>query len=494
MICPNPKCNAAIPDGLVYCPSCGEPLQVSSRVGPVNKSLWPYVAALCALIFIAATAVAVACREQIKEILFPPVCEVHTGVRLVNGECPKKCPDCGAHLDKDGKCVYICPVHGVHKVGGECPEKCPDCGAHLDKDGNCVDICPVHGVHKVGGECPKKCPDCGAHLDKDGNCVDICPVHGVHKVDGECPKKCKICGKHLEKDGGKRCLDTCDKHPTIHLLKGLCRWCNPDYVDLDEGVRVHKETERAGRFYPEFSVGVGKGVSTDRSEVNWILDDNDVGHGNLVPDGTSSQDGTPRKIWIWAPEEGFAPDETHVIQAITWRNSPDGPLLSRARPYTWTKKPAYCDTHKDTLLDKDGKCPKCAEESAAEDALATALAAFREAYREGDRSPKWKEGVDAISNGKVPESKIEDKEFQFYCGYCHEGGLGGASKDIGSALRWYRASADKGHVEAQYRLGRILVTKKYRPFTDEEEGMKWLERAAAQGHKTAFYLLKDLGR
>ena len=75
--------------------------------------------------------------------------------------------------------------------------------------------------------------------------------------------------------------------------------------------------------------------------------------------------------------------------------------------------------------------------------------------------------------------------------YYYKGtGLMNSGKDRSKAYPLYRKAADGGHVEAMYRLGHDLYEgddiKR-----DKTEGIKWLKKAAAKGHKKAKSFLKD---
>jgi TPR repeat protein len=59
----------------------------------------------------------------------------------------------------------------------------------------------------------------------------------------------------------------------------------------------------------------------------------------------------------------------------------------------------------------------------------------------------------------------------------------GVDQDLDRANQWYRAAADTGDAEAQYRLGRILVGRG--GADDLREAAQWYERAAGQGRMDA---------
>lgn len=63
-------------------------------------------------------------------------------------------------------------------------------------------------------------------------------------------------------------------------------------------------------------------------------------------------------------------------------------------------------------------------------------------------------------------------------------------KDLAEAARWYRLAAERGEAESQYDLGFMLLLGEGGP-KNVDEGLQWLERAAAQGNSAAFKLLAD---
>lgn len=57
-------------------------------------------------------------------------------------------------------------------------------------------------------------------------------------------------------------------------------------------------------------------------------------------------------------------------------------------------------------------------------------------------------------------------------------------RDFALAAQWLEGAAQKNDVEAQYLLGRLLLDGRGRA-EDDEQGIKWLLRAAGQGHVAA---------
>ena len=63
-------------------------------------------------------------------------------------------------------------------------------------------------------------------------------------------------------------------------------------------------------------------------------------------------------------------------------------------------------------------------------------------------------------------------------------------QDLAEAVRWYRLAAEKGHADAQYNLGFMLLLGEGAP-QNVEEGLMWLHRSGEQGESAAFRLLAD---
>ena len=160
--------------------------------------------------------------------------------------------------------------------------------------------------------------------------VDYCPIHPDSAlVEGTCRVRCPICGKHLEKDGGKRCPNTCDKHPDTHLDKGICPKCHPGggMETVEDWVNLLGEQERDGRLYPVFSVSTRIQTQTKREE--WTLDGADAGEGST----------NEKREWVWSPPNGFGPGETHEIGAVSTKMIDGKVRKIKAKPYVWTHNP-----------------------------------------------------------------------------------------------------------------------------------------------------------
>ena len=66
-------------------------------------------------------------------------------------------------------------------------------------------------------------------------------------------------------------------------------------------------------------------------------------------------------------------------------------------------------------------------------------------------------------------------------------------QDFSRAARWYRRGARRGDAESQYDLGFMYLLGEGVDH-DPIEGIRWLERAAAQGFERAIRLLADVLR
>lgn len=77
------------------------------------------------------------------------------------------------------------------------------------------------------------------------------------------------------------------------------------------------------------------------------------------------------------------------------------------------------------------------------------------------------------------EAEQGDVEAQWKIAMCFEHGLG-TDKDVGESALWYHAAADQGHVDAQYRLGKILEEEE-----DFKEAVSLYRKAASGGSSDA---------
>lgn len=80
-------------------------------------------------------------------------------------------------------------------------------------------------------------------------------------------------------------------------------------------------------------------------------------------------------------------------------------------------------------------------------------------------------------------TRHQDAQANLMLAYCYEKGLG-VQRDIKEARKNYLLAAESGLVEAQYRLGCILMTA-----FEHSDAVKWFEKAADAGHPDAFFKL-----
>ena len=78
-------------------------------------------------------------------------------------------------------------------------------------------------------------------------------------------------------------------------------------------------------------------------------------------------------------------------------------------------------------------------------------------------------------------------------GYLYTSGLGMTLSNPYEGYEWFRKAADAGEVHSQYLAGMMLVLGKARADTQENraEGIRWLRRAARNGHPDAERALED---
>ncbi|MEZ5664422.1 MAG: tetratricopeptide repeat protein [Burkholderiaceae bacterium] len=67
----------------------------------------------------------------------------------------------------------------------------------------------------------------------------------------------------------------------------------------------------------------------------------------------------------------------------------------------------------------------------------------------------------------------------------------GVERNSFQAIEWMRKAGDRGHVEAQFALGRLYLMGFEEMGSDPAEAERWLTMAAAKGHKGAARLLPD---
>ncbi|HMM59838.1 MAG TPA: sel1 repeat family protein, partial [Candidatus Rifleibacterium sp.] len=67
----------------------------------------------------------------------------------------------------------------------------------------------------------------------------------------------------------------------------------------------------------------------------------------------------------------------------------------------------------------------------------------------------------------------------------------GVKQDFATAANWFRLAADAGDMHAQFYLGTLYQCGMGVEFSLEKAN-SWLQKAAAQGHKEANTLLKEI--
>ena len=79
---------------------------------------------------------------------------------------------------------------------------------------------------------------------------------------------------------------------------------------------------------------------------------------------------------------------------------------------------------------------------------------------------------------------------QYTLGHCYQLGINRPSieQDAAEAARWYMLAANQGHMEAQYRLGKMYLVGEG-VSESEREAAKWLKKAGFLNHPCAQYYL-----
>ncbi len=83
-----------------------------------------------------------------------------------------------------------------------------------------------------------------------------------------------------------------------------------------------------------------------------------------------------------------------------------------------------------------------------------------------------------------------DAEAQYWLGSMHFNGHGGLLQDYKEAMKWVHRAATQGHVGAQFVLGHMYADGEG-VAQDYQEAVKWFRLAAAQRHEAARKILKD---
>ena len=140
--------------------------------------------------------------------------------------------------------------------------------------------------------------------------------------------------------------------------------------------------------------------------------------------------------------------------------------------------------------------------------------AFMDSYDESQRAQS------ATLDDLLVMAQDGNKDAQYWLGMTYEFGLGGCKQNYKEAVRWYTFAAQRGHDEAenklgsyyfwmkdypealrwfkmaaqdgntnaQYNLGKMYINSLY-GVTDYKEGIKWLQTAADAGHSDAQFEL-----
>jgi len=88
-------------------------------------------------------------------------------------------------------------------------------------------------------------------------------------------------------------------------------------------------------------------------------------------------------------------------------------------------------------------------------------------------------GEEAFSQLQQSAGDTDDPNAQYKIGWCFDAGYG-VEQSEADAINWYKRAAEKGHIKAQYKLGRI-----YDSLEQYEEALPWYLAAAEGGHASA---------
>ncbi|MDF2766624.1 MAG: hypothetical protein K0S81_3619 [Rhodospirillales bacterium] len=153
-----------------------------------------------------------------------------------------------------------------------------------------------------------------------------------------------------------------------------------------------------------------------------------------------------------------------LAAVMTWRSEPNPVLPAPAPARTFTE-----DSVRAFLADNsDG--PSATAEAALYEAAGhpdLALLLYRHAARQGELKA-------ALAIGRMYDPEGFDASRSAF-----------AAPDAAQAARYYEQGAEAGDAEAQYRLGRLLLSGRTGGDSDAERGALWLRRAAGQGHAQA---------
>ena len=101
---------------------------------------------------------------------------------------------------------------------------------------------------------------------------------------------------------------------------------------------------------------------------------------------------------------------------------------------------------------------------------------------EACEAKRWKEAFRLSENADRNDSTL-----QFYLGFMYANGRGVAQDDY-EAVKWLRKAAEQGHALAQWRLG-LMYANAWGVTHDYSEAVKWFCKSAEQGNADAQYYL-----
>lgn len=158
---------------------------------------------------------------------------------------------------------------------------------------------------------------------------------------------------------------------------------------------------------------------------------------------------------------------------LVWRGEPEP-----ARPMPAPAARAYTEESVRAFLAPDPDGPSATAEGALYEAAGhpdLALLLYRHAARRGEYRA-------AVAIGRMYDPDGFDPARSAF-----------AAPDAEQAASFYEQGAEAGDAEAQYRLGRLLISGRTAGEADAERGALWLQRAARQGHAQARAALQTLG-
>lgn len=129
---------------------------------------------------------------------------------------------------------------------------------------------------------------------------------------------------------------------------------------------------------------------------------------------------------------------------------------------------------------------------------------LKKAAEAGDPESQNKIGVLFAQGIGLPRDKV--KAFEWYkkaadakyppamwnLAFMYVRGEGGVKEDMATAFGLFKEAAELGFADAQYDLA-YMYLQGLGTTLDRAEGMKWLNKAAGQGHRDAKKLLQEMG-